>query len=475
MKTTNRMRVHVLLWLLALVLSMPLGGVVAHGQDYGDQGMFDQEELDQMLAPIALYPDELLVQVLMAATYPLEVVQANRWAQARPNLSGDQLALELEQQNWDPSVKSLVNFPSLLQMMNDRLEWTQRLGDAFLSQEDQVMDTVQALRQRAFTQGYLRTTNEERVIVDPQTRIITIEPAAPQIVYAPVYDPAIVFGSWWWPSHPPYRYYPRGQIIGGAFIRLGFFAVAWGYAWGDFDWHHRHVVVNTGRNANFNRRIDRSRYADRVTAGRGGQGTWKHDPDHRRGIAYRAPVVAQKFGRGPMPGVDARRDYRGFGRVATGRISTQPPGPLPQPRAQSRPTTAPAISKVKPQEQPIASLRQPRATTAPSVARVAPVKQPPVTITRATQGLQGPTVFGGQAPESQAREFSKRGRESLSSARTRAVAPIVSKPLSPDERPARKTGGEGAGPVVKSRGGNAEGARQGEDKPGAFHGGPTNR
>jgi hypothetical protein len=166
-----------------------------HGQglDSGEQKIFRQKELDQMLAPLALYPDELLAQVLMAATYPLEVVQASRWIQGNATRQGDLLAAALEQQDWDPSVKSLVNFPSVLEMMNDRLAWTQSLGDAFLAQPDQVMDTVQILRQRVQAQGNLRTTDEQTILVEPPDQTIRIEPAVPQVVYIPVYDPSLVY------------------------------------------------------------------------------------------------------------------------------------------------------------------------------------------------------------------------------------------------------------------------------------------
>src|SRR5512137_928246 len=137
MKSKRGMCARLLMWSLVLLLAAPPGGIMAQSPESDGQMIFRQEELDQMLAPIALYPDELLVQVLMAATYPLEVVRASRWIQANPNLRGEQLAATLEQQDWDPSVKSLSNFPSVLQMMNDRLDWTQKLGDAFLAQEDQ--------------------------------------------------------------------------------------------------------------------------------------------------------------------------------------------------------------------------------------------------------------------------------------------------------------------------------------------------
>src|SRR5512135_1703401 len=221
MKGRRGFCVRLLLWSLVLLLAAPPGGIMAQGQDSGGQTIFRQEELDQMLAPIALYPDELLVQVLMAATYPLEVVQAARWIEANPYLKGDQLAAALEQQDWDPSVKSLVNFPSVLQMMNARLDWMQMLGDAFLAQEEQVMDTVQQLRQRAQAQGSLRTTAEQTVVVDPQSQEINSEPAAPQVVYVPVYDPMFVYGQWWSAAYRPYYYHPRGVVIRPGFTGFG--------------------------------------------------------------------------------------------------------------------------------------------------------------------------------------------------------------------------------------------------------------
>jgi hypothetical protein len=286
MKSKRGIYARLLLWSLALLLAAPPGGIMAQGQDSGGQPTFRQEELDQMLAPIALYPDDLLAQVLMAATYPLEVVQAARWVQANPSLSGDQLAAALEQQDWDPSVKSLVNFPSVLQMLNDRLEWTQKLGDAFLAQKDQVMDTVQKLRQRAQAQGYLQSSSRERVVVDPQSQEIAIEPADPQEMYVPAYDPTVVYGPWWWPAYPPYYYYPPGMVITGGFFGFGVaLGPAWGYAWGGFNWHRHDVLINVTRNARFNNRIDRNRYASHVTTGGGGRGEWRHDPAHRGGVA----------------------------------------------------------------------------------------------------------------------------------------------------------------------------------------------
>ena len=159
---TKKIFIRTLIWLLILLTVTPLW---VFAQDQPATKKFKQEELDQMLAPIALYPDSLLAQILMAATYPLEVVVADRWAKANKNLKGDQLNDALDKKDWDPSVKALVPFPQVLSMMSERLEWTQKLGDAFLDQQDEVMDTVQKLRAKAEAAGNLKDTEEQKVIV----------------------------------------------------------------------------------------------------------------------------------------------------------------------------------------------------------------------------------------------------------------------------------------------------------------------
>ena len=456
-----------------LLLAAPPGGIMAQPQGPVAQMMFSQEQLDQMLAPIALYPDELLVQVLMAATYPLEVVQATRWLQANAGLRGDQLAIALEQQDWDPSVKSLINFPSVLQMMNDRLDWTQQLGDAFLAQEGEVMATVQQLRQRAQAQGNLITTSEQRVIMDPQSQQIMIEPAVPQVVYVPVYDPMIVYGPWWWPAYRPYYYHPRGVVIAGGVIGFGIgvgISLAWGYAWGGFDWHRHDVVINVNRNVQINNHIDRNRYVSHVTAGRGGQGTWIHDPVHRQGVAYRAPSVAEKYGRGPSPSADTRRDYRGFGggqvavqgagrpavqqpRTAAGPAQTRPE-PAGRPSAPvQQPRTAPAPqAKPEPPRETGPRVEQPRVAPGPAVARPEPPRQAVSSGRTGAQGVQGPTAFGGSSPGAQARQFSNRGHESLGTAPSKGQAPS-------GKSAAPHGGGPGGGAPQGGGHGNPHGGR----------------
>src|SRR5512137_620369 len=151
--------------------------------------VFRQEELDQILAPIALYPDSLLAQILMAATYPLEVVQADRWVKANRNLPPEALNDALDRQRWEPSVKALVPFPDVLSMMSERLEWTQMVGDAFLAQEADVMATVQELRAKAYAAGNLHSN--QQVAVSREGTIIVVQPANPQVVYVPVYSPTV--------------------------------------------------------------------------------------------------------------------------------------------------------------------------------------------------------------------------------------------------------------------------------------------
>ena len=231
-----------LIWMIILMVAMP-PWIFAQGAT--EPAKFKPEELDQMLAPIALYPDALLAQVLMASTYPLEIVVADRWVKQNKNLKGDALTAALEKQNWDPSIKSLVNFPQVLTMMSEKLDWTQKLGDAFLVQQKEVMDTVQKLRIKAHEQGNLKSTKEQKVVV--QEKVIIIEPASPQVIYVPAYNPVVVYGPWWYPAYPPYYYYPPGYVAATAAFSFAAgvaVGVAWGYAWGNCNWGHGNVNIN---------------------------------------------------------------------------------------------------------------------------------------------------------------------------------------------------------------------------------------
>ena len=298
-----------LVFVLMIMLVIPPGGL---GQQ-AEQNVFKQEELDQILAPIALYPDSLLTQILMASTYPLEIVQADRWAKQNEDLTGDILAEALETQPWDPSVKSLVNFPQVLDMMNEKVDWTQKLGDAFLAQQKDVMATVQSLRRKAEAEGNLKTTKEQTVVVEKET--IIIQPANPQVVYVPTYNPTVVYGAWAYPSYPPYYYYPPGYAAGAGFAFATGVAIgaAWGYAWGHSNWHGGDVDIDINRNTNINNNINRDKYkAQYQGKGQGGQGNWQHDASHRGGVSYRDQGTAQKYNRGTgSEAAKSREAYRG--------------------------------------------------------------------------------------------------------------------------------------------------------------------
>lgn len=292
-----------LVWLLVTLVAIP-SGVLA--QTAGTTATFKQEELDQLLAPIALYPDALLAQILMASTYPLEVIQAARWAKANPNLKGTQLENALLQQPWDPSVKSLAAFPQVLTMMSEKLDWTQKLGDAFLARQKDVMDTVQKLRAKAQAQGNLKTTREQTVIVEqqPAQTIIKIEPANPQVIYVPTYNPVVVYGTWWWPTYPPYYYYPPGYVAAASVFWFGAGTAVGAALWGGCDWHHGDININVNRFNGFNRTTIQNN-------------KWEHNSIHRKGVAYRDQVTQQRFGRGSQAGVGTREAFRG--RAEPGR------------------------------------------------------------------------------------------------------------------------------------------------------------
>jgi hypothetical protein len=303
--------------IMVALLTIPPGSLA---QQAPQSASFSQEELEQVLAPIALHPDSLVSQILMASTYPLEVVQADRFAKQNATLKGEALTAALEKQNWDPSVKSLVNFPQVLTMMSEKLDWTQKLGDAFLADQKKVLDTIQSLRVKAQAAGNLQTTKEQTVIVEE--KIIKIESPNPQVVYVPTYNPTVVYGAWPYPSYPPYYYYPPGYVASsmmwfGAGVAMG---AAWGYAWGNCNWGGGDVDIDVNRNFNSNRNIDRSKYSQNIQnrAGERGKGSFQHNPEHRKGVSYRDQGTAQKFNRASSnEAIQSRESFRG--RAEQGR------------------------------------------------------------------------------------------------------------------------------------------------------------
>jgi hypothetical protein len=276
---------------------------------------FTQQELDQMLAPIALYPDSLLSQILMASTYPLELVEASRWSKAHPELKGEAAVQAVAGRDWDPSVKSLLAFPQVLEQMDQQLGWTRALGDAFLAYEPQVMETVQNLRQKAQAAGNLQSNDRIRVVEDE--RSLVVEPANPQLIYVPYYDPRVVYGPWWWPAYPPIYwgpwpgYYVRPGFSAGFYWGIGI-GISRSFFFGAFDWRQRHVRVVNANNYYYSKPvIDRRPIVNR------GPNAWQHDPLHRRGVDYRDAALRQHYGRTSARPAEPH-DSRGSGLPAPG-------------------------------------------------------------------------------------------------------------------------------------------------------------
>jgi hypothetical protein len=224
------------------------------------------QQLQQLVAPIALYPDELVGEVLAAATYPAQVVEADRWLQDHKNLQGQQLADEVNKQPWDSSVKALVEFPSVLANMDQNLSWTSAMGDAYMSQQQDVMNAVQVMRQRASQSGNLNSNSQQKVT--DQGNNIVIEPVAPEMVYIPTYDPWLVYGAPLvaWPGWYGYPglYVATPGISFGIGFGVGFFGgFGWGWNHWGCDWGHRTVIVNHRTYVSHNTMINRNRVSSR--------------------------------------------------------------------------------------------------------------------------------------------------------------------------------------------------------------------
>jgi hypothetical protein len=297
-------------WLLALfVLFLSIGSQVAVAAN-ADVPVFKDEELDQMLAPIALYPDSLLSQVLMASTYPLDVKEAAAWSKANPDQKGDAAVKLVEGKEWEPSVMSLVAFPQVLAMMDARPADVQRLGDAFLADPGRVMDRVQFLRQKAQQAGNLKSSDQLKVsqqTTDTSKQVIVIEPAQPQTVYVPVYQPTVVYGSWWYPYYPPYYWAPPPYYYPGGAFMAGFM---WGVAigginnclWGGFHWGHSSVNINVNRYNSIN---VKSRHITQNNA------NFTHNPARRGDVPYRDNKSREAFGKKELAGAKDREAFRG--------------------------------------------------------------------------------------------------------------------------------------------------------------------
>ncbi len=354
------------------------------------------EQLDNLVAPVALYPDSLLSQILVAATYPLEVAEAAQWLQQNRGLQGQQLVDAARQQNWDASIQALVVFPDVLNRMNSDVRWTTDLGNAFLAQQADVMNAVQRMRARARAAGRLNSNAQQTVTTETQggNTAIDIQPANPQVVYVPVYNPEYIWGPPVWGYYPP-LYYPAfgfgfgfgpGIYIGGFFGGLGWGGWGWWPNWFGFSICERPFFFS---HYGFHGFVGVGRF--------GGYGVWAHNPEHRLGVAYPNRAVANRFG-----GFSGRGAAVAGGRFAGQRATT--PGNSFGNRGNAGANArvgGPAAHTAQSgnwnhfgQTRPNAS---PRTSTSQGFQHSAPTYQ------RATPSYGGSRSFSGAAPSYQAR------------------------------------------------------------------------
>ncbi len=331
-----------ILCVMVLVL-LPMGALLAQdpGQQAAPGALLPPEQLDNLVAPIALYPDSLLSQVFVAATYPLEVVEAGQWLQQNRNLQGLALVNAAQQQNWDPSIQALVVFPDVLNLLTSNVRWTTDLGNAFLAQQADVMNAVQRMRAQAQASGRLSSNSQETVTTETQNGqpVIVIAPANPQVVYVPAYDPAYIWGPPAWGYYPPLYYPEFGYGFGsGIFIGSYFGGLGWGgWGWGP-NWYNCTIVQN---GFFFNRYGFRGFHGGFDRGYRGGfnGGVWAHNPDHRLGIPYPNGGVANRFGGARFAGArqsfgSTRGNFSNFGDRGSGAVASRGPGSVATPGAQ---------------------------------------------------------------------------------------------------------------------------------------------
>ncbi len=296
-----------------------------------DKPDFPAEQIEQMVAPIALYPDPLLTNILMASTYPLEVVQADRWVKSNPKVKGADLDKALQSQKWDDSVKSLVKVPDVLDRMSKNLDWTSDLGDAFLGQQKDVLDAVQRMRKKASDAGNLETTKQQQVVVEKE--VIKIVPADPEVIYVPTYSAPAVYGSAWaYPTYyyPPMYAYPPGYVAAAGLVSFGVGMAVGAAVWGNCNWGGGWSSccggwgggdVDIDRNVNINGDVNignRQNVSNR-------QQRWEHKPEHRGGVGYRNQNVSNRYqGAEGQRRQQSREQARGYDRGQGGRGGDQP-------------------------------------------------------------------------------------------------------------------------------------------------------
>ena len=288
----------------ALALTLSTGGELsgvslnapAFAQSNQQSANLSQPQLQSLVSSIALYPDSLLSQMLMAATYPLEVAEAANWLRSNQQLKGTQLENALKPQTWDNSVKSLISFPEALNMLGNKLDWTQQLGNAYLAQPKDLMQAVQTLRAKAKQAGNLQSNQQVQVSTE-QSNIIIV-PANPQVIYVPTYNPTVVYGAWPYPAYPPYpAYNPAwGSMAFGAGLAVG------AALWSTPHWGSGSITINNNNFNNFNRNYNS---VNNMASNRlGDTNNWNHNPAHRDGVPYNNAGLNNRFGDANRSGID---------------------------------------------------------------------------------------------------------------------------------------------------------------------------
>ncbi len=435
---------RVLTFMLVALFILPVSAKAQSQNDYEQEfQQFSNEELAQMIAPVALYPDVLLSQVLIAASYPYEVAEADRWLSRNQNLTDEQLDEALQEKDWDVSILSLCYYPKVINMMAENLTWTAKLGDAFVYQQQDVMDTVQDLRARAAAQGNLNTTDEQRVIVEE--RVIRIEPAYYSYIYIPVYDPLVVYGPWWYPAFLPFRIFYPGVIVAGPRIVfsprifLGFGVISWSH----FDWRARHIIIrDIDRTKRFNRHYNTYHKPQQHVY-------WKPN-DRKRTIHERRRYEYPHYRPSGQPSQSAPK--RSSDTVTTPRIKTRHTQPAVKPqvqptRPQAQPSVKPRTQSVNPQTQPVvrpqtkSEGRQTQPAVKPRTQYVNPQTQHVVKPQAKPARLQAPATNKTQVQTAQPKE-----RRVINNGRNATQENGI------NQGPASSAGSRGSGRTVQNNG-----------------------
>jgi hypothetical protein len=275
-----------MLWLLFVFSTFASSTALSASQE-DEKAFLSEAELAQTLAPIALYPDTLLTHILIAATYPIEVIEAERWIKKQPTSTDAQRQSKAQNKGWDASIQALLAFPQVMAKLSDDLTWMQKLGDAFLQNEARVLASIQTLRQQAEQAGSLAAMDNVEII--KEQKIIIIEPAQPEIIYVPYYDTRLVYGQWYWAKYPPVywhlpHHYPAyyGHFYWGHGVHISSH-----FYFSAFHWHNRYVIVNHSTRHGYHPRnkVVISHQAKR----------WNHQPKHRRGVSYNNGRLKQKY------------------------------------------------------------------------------------------------------------------------------------------------------------------------------------